>query len=211
MGVDILIVQHGEKLRVAGDPGLTEAGHMQASVVAEWLRTAHPEVCSVWASPLERAQQTAAPIGATFDVTVRTDARLRERMNWDGDGDLDRFLAEWRRASDDRTYHPASGDSSVGAAQRFLDALVDIGHLSRQGTVIVVAHGGVTTDLLRSLVGDEATEEACPGLIERGVPSCAITRLRLDDADVSVVAFPSTSHLGEATEHPPHGRDPDTS
>lgn len=195
MGVDVLIVQHGEKLPTAGDPGLTERGHMQAFAIAAYLRTAHPEVGSVWASPLARAQQTAAPIGAAFDVTMRTDARFRERMNWDGDDDLDRFLAEWRRSSEDRTYRPTGGDSSVDAAERFLGALVDIGRAARAGTVVVVSHGGVTIDLLRSLVGDEAMEAAWPGLIERGVPAGAITRLRLDEHVVTVVGFPSTSHL----------------
>ena len=74
------------------------------------------------------------------------------------------------------------------------------------GPVAVVSHGGVTTDLLRTLLGDAALP---PGLLAEGIPSCAITTL--DDlqivtdlqmvtdlqivTDLHVVTIASTGHL----------------
>ncbi len=119
MGIEVLVV-HGEKVRAAGDPGLTETGLRQATAVAAWLRKNSAELSSVWSSPLKRAQQTAAPIAAAFGLAVQTDGRLRERMNWDDESaiSLGAFLADWQRASEDRTYQPAVGDSSSAAAER---------------------------------------------------------------------------------------------
>jgi broad specificity phosphatase PhoE len=95
MGIEVLVVQHGEKARAAGDPGLTETGVRQAAAVATWLEKKGTKVSSIWASPLKRAQQTAEPIAAAFGLPVQTDARLRERMNWDDESEisLEGFLA----------------------------------------------------------------------------------------------------------------------
>jgi hypothetical protein len=49
------------------------------------------------------------------------------------------------------------------------------------GPVALVTHGGVTVDLLRSLIGDDAVPVE---LMLHGAPSCAITTLD----DLSVVA-----------------------
>jgi len=205
MGVEVLIVQHAEKVRAAGDPGLTETGVRQAGAVAAWLRTNSPKVRSVWASPLQRAQQTAEPIAAAFGLAVQTDSRLRERMNWDDESgiSLERFLADWQRASEDRTFQPAVGDSSSAAAARFVAALVDIAQTVPGGTLVVVAHGGVTVDSLRSLAGDRAVGDAGGDLIDDGVPCGAITRLRVDGSAVFVDAYPSTEHLDDTTHHRP--------
>lgn len=197
MTIEILVVQHGEKVRTAGDPALTATGAQQAAAVAAWLSEHRTEIRSVWTSPLQRAQQTAEPIATAFGLAVQTDARLRERMNWDDESEisLEGFLAEWQRASDDRTYQPVIGDSSSGAAERFIAALVDIGQTTREGTVVVVAHGGVTVDSLRTLAGDTPGSGVGRDLIDMGVPCGAITRLRFDGGVVSVDAYPSTGHL----------------
>ena len=80
VGVEILVVQHGEKVRAAGDPGLTDTDVGQAGVVAAWLTGNRSTVRGVWSSPLLRAQQTAEPIAGAFGVEVQIDVRLRERI-----------------------------------------------------------------------------------------------------------------------------------
>lgn len=109
MAIEVLVVQHADKVRAPGDPGLSDIGQRQAATVATWLSTNRPEIGSIWTSPLRRAQETAAPIAEAFGLAVQTDARLRERMNWEDEEvlDLDAFLAEWRRASENRSYQPA--------------------------------------------------------------------------------------------------------
>ena len=205
MGIEVLLVQHGEKVRSPGDPGLTATGRQQAAAVAAWLSTNHSDIESIWASPLRRARETAGPIAAALELDVQTDARLRERMNWDDEAtiSLDRFLVEWQRASADSSYHPTIGDSGSDAAGRFLAALADIEEHEREGVVVVVAHGGVTVDSLRALVGDEAVRSAGASLIDRGIGCCAITKLRVDDGVATVIGYPSTTHLDDAAEHRP--------
>lgn len=204
MGIEVLIVQHGDKVRSAGDPGLTALGYQQAAKVASWLSENHQAVRSIWTSPLRRTRETAAPIAAAFQLDVQTDDRLRERMNWDDTTvSLDQFFAEWQRASDDPSYRPTTGDSSNAAAERFIAALVDIEERVQDGVVIVVAHGGVTVDALRGLVGDDEVNGTSPDLIDNGVPCGAITELRVDDRVVSIVAYPSTEHLDETSTHRP--------
>ena len=61
------------------------------------------------------------------------------------------------------------------AAERFLAALHN---MRSTGTVIVVvAHGGVTVDALRTILGDEALLSKRPGSISEGVPGGAVTQL----------------------------------
>jgi broad specificity phosphatase PhoE len=66
------------------------------------------------------------------------------------------------------------------------------------GPVAAVSHGGVTTDLLRTLLGDEALP---PLLLAEGVPPCAVTTLD----DLRVVDIAATWHLGK---HQRRSREP---
>ena len=61
------------------DYHLSERGRAQARRVAEWL--AGRDITHVVASPLERAQETAAPIAAHHGLSVGTDAELIESAN----------------------------------------------------------------------------------------------------------------------------------
>jgi broad specificity phosphatase PhoE len=204
MGLEVLVVQHGEKVRSAGDPGLTEEGHRQAETVATWLAETRTDIEAVIVSPLRRARETAVPIAAALGLGLTTDARFRERMNWDDENSLslDAFLAEWRSATGDRHYEPAVGDSSIDAAARFIAALLDL-EGADAGVVVVVTHGGVTVDALRTVAGDAAVRDANPDLIPNGVPSCALTRLLIASGQISVIDYPSTGHLVRTTRHRP--------
>jgi broad specificity phosphatase PhoE len=190
----ILVVQHGDKERTAGDPGLTDLGRTKAQATAEWLSSAE-EVARVVASPMRRAVETARPIAAALGLDVTIDQRLRERMNWEGtDQTLEEFLAEWQRASEDRSFVPQSGDSSEQAADRFLAALEELAGSGDEGAIVVVAHGGITVDAIRTVLGDRPLEAQQPALIAEGVPPCAITVFRPDERRW-VVELPSTEHL----------------
>jgi len=200
----ILIVQHGEKERQPGDPGLTASGRRQAETTADWLLRNY-SVSRIVSSPMRRAVETAAPLGAGSGVKPTTDDRLRERMNWNDSAEvsLDDFLAEWHQASSDRSFVPRSGDSSQGAAERFLRTLRELADEADDGDVVaVVAHGGVTVDSLRTLLGDDAVQREHPDLIPNGVPCCAVTEL-LQNGDDWDVRWPTTVHLTQLAEHRP--------
>ncbi len=205
MGIEVLVVQHGEKVRTAGDPGLTPEGRAQAAATAAWLIEQRPDVAMIRSSPMARAFETADPIATALGLELETDERLRERMNWDDDTamSIEEFLADWHRASTDRMNRPATGDSSATAATRFLAALADIETMLGEGTAIVVAHGGVTVDTIRSVVGDDVVSQTNPDLIADGVPCCAITRFAVDEGHVTLTGFPETTHLDRSTQHRP--------
>jgi probable phosphoglycerate mutase len=193
----VLVVQHGEKERSCGDPGLTARGREQARITAQRLaRGGSP--AAICTSPMRRAIETAAPIAAALDVVATTDVRLRERMNWEcaPAQPIDEFLREWRRASADRSYEPRSGDSSHRAASRFVGALDALAE-SHSGSAIVVTHGGVTTDALRTLLGDATLRSLAPALIDDGIPNCAITTLETAESSWTVGSIADTGHLTE--------------
>jgi broad specificity phosphatase PhoE len=81
------VVRHGEVHNPSGIlygrlPGfrLSEAGKAQADAVAGAL--ADRDIVAVIASPLQRAQETAAPIAAQHDLPVDTDSGLIESANF---------------------------------------------------------------------------------------------------------------------------------
>jgi broad specificity phosphatase PhoE len=83
----IHLVRHGEVYNPEGVlygrlPGfhLSDKGIQQAQAVAEAL--AERDIVAVIASPLQRAQETAAPIAARHSLPVDTDADLIESTNF---------------------------------------------------------------------------------------------------------------------------------
>ena len=179
----IYLVQHGDKERSPGDPGLTELGKRQAAITARWLRGTGLK--ALYSSPLRRARETAEPVGVATGLAVRVDSRLRERLNWDGTQAFDAFLAEWDRSTEDRDLVLGNGESSRSAGERLRLFLAGLSGGSR---VAVVSHGGVTVDLLRNLLGDDGLPAR---LMTDGIPPCAITTLD----DLHVVSIAATGHL----------------
>ena len=166
----VYLVQHGEKERSPDDPGLTARGRGQATRTGQWLASHH--VTGLWASPLRRAQQTAGCIATVTGLTVCRDARLTERLNWDGSIPLDAFLALWTRTTHDRDLVPAGGQSSRQAGARLQSFLTSV--QGQPGPVAAVTHGGVTIDLLRDLLGDNGLP---PDLLQAGIPPGAVTAI----------------------------------
>lgn len=179
----VYLVQHGEKEPLPGDPGLTRRGLEQARLAGRRLRGLG--ISALYSSPMRRARETAEGIASVTGLTVRCDARLRERLNWDGGLPFDAFMDLWARTMRDRDWEPADGESSRQAGMRlqeFLSGLADT-----PGPVAAVTHGGVTVDLLRNLLGDDAVPLA--QVMAAGIPPCAVTAV--DDPAVVMIASPS--------------------
>jgi len=84
----IHLLRHGEVQNPEGilygrlpDYVLSERGQAMAQRVAGFL-SATRKIDAVISSPLERAQQTAEPIAAAFDLEVQSDERLIEADNY---------------------------------------------------------------------------------------------------------------------------------
>lgn len=86
MQTRVHLIRHGEvhnpdRILYGRIPGfrLSETGRAQAVAAADMLADA--DIVAVIASPLQRAQETAAPIAARHDLSIDTDENLIESTN----------------------------------------------------------------------------------------------------------------------------------
>jgi broad specificity phosphatase PhoE len=154
------VMRHGEVHNPEGLlygrlPGyhLSERGKEQAAAVADWL--ADRDVVYVVASPLERAQETAAPLAAAHDVPVDTDAELIESMNVfegqrvsPGDGAL-RDPRNWRHLRNPRT--PSWGEPYAEVAARMTAAVYRARARAAGHEAVCVSHQLPVETLRRAL------------------------------------------------------------
>jgi broad specificity phosphatase PhoE len=143
------LMRHGEVHNPEGVlygrlPGyrLSELGREMADMVARFL--AGKDVVRVVASPLERAQETAAPIAAALDLAVATDDRLIEAGNYFegktfgvGDGALSK-PSVWPRLLNPFT--PSWGEPYEAIAARMLGAIADARAAAFGHEAVLVSH-----------------------------------------------------------------------
>ena len=74
-------VENPEKILYGRQPGwrLSTRGQEMAQVVADW--SSKLDLGAIHASPLQRAQETAAPIAAKHNLQIKTDENLIEAAN----------------------------------------------------------------------------------------------------------------------------------
>lgn len=143
------LLRHGEVHNPDGIlygrlPGyhLSELGRQMADEVAASL--AGRDVRAVVASPLERAQETATPIAAVFDLPIQTDPRLIEATNvfqgksfGVGDGSL-RNPGHWRHLYN--PFRPSWGEPYAEQASRMLAAVATARDAASGHEVVCVSH-----------------------------------------------------------------------
>ncbi|WBB63923.1 histidine phosphatase family protein [Streptomyces sp. WMMC500] len=143
------VVRHGEVHNPDGvlygrNPGyhLSDLGRRMAERVAEHL--AHRDVRYVVASPLERAQETAAPVAKSHGLTAATDDRLIEAANvfegkafGVGDGAL-RRPANWKYFTN--PLRPSWGEPYIEQVVRMMGALQSAREAARGHEAVCVSH-----------------------------------------------------------------------
>lgn len=142
------LVRHGKVENPAGViygrlPGynLSELGIKQAEAAAAHLE-GRP-IGTVWASPLERAQETAEIIAAKHALTVVTDERLIESgTTFEGVGrTLGAFLRSPKHWWSLRNpWGPSWGESFSEIRQRMLDAIGDAFEAAGDKEIVMVSH-----------------------------------------------------------------------
>jgi probable phosphoglycerate mutase len=146
----VLLVRHGQtpttgKLLPGRAPGLhlAEAGQQQASRAAERI-AALAKVDAIYASPLERARETAAPIAAARGMKVQIDKGLLECDfgDWTG-AELKNLmkLPEWntvQRAPS--TFRFPNGESFTEMQTRMVSAIDRLRAKHSGGTIVLVSH-----------------------------------------------------------------------
>ena len=144
----IHLVRHGEVENPMGViygrlPGfhLSARGQRQAEAAAR--RLADADVGTIWASPLERAQETAAAIAAVHGIDITTDERLLESISsFEGVGRtayaLLRNPRHWWRLRN--PMKPSWGESYSDIRARMTSAISDAMAASGGREVVIVSH-----------------------------------------------------------------------
>lgn len=129
--------------RIAGFH-LSDAGHQMAEAVADYMVTSKVPVTRIVASPLQRAQETAAPIAAAFGLEISTDERITEAGNvFEGrplqSGPKD-FIhpRNWWLLRNPRT--PSWGEPYKELAARMWAALDDAATKNPDADTVLVSH-----------------------------------------------------------------------
>jgi len=195
--MELLLIRHALPIRRelesgAADPELSDDGLAQAVHLAQYLSSEHLD--AVYASSMQRARQTAAPVAAAHDL----DIALR-----DGITEFDRFSSEYvpveelKAAGDPRWQQMLDGvwdgdESPEDFNQRTIAAIEEIiGEHSGQ-RVAVVCHGGVINAYITSILG--LTDQFSRGFFYPNYTS--IHRVAASSqGDRSVITLNETSHL----------------
>lgn len=143
------VLRHGEvenpgKILYGREPGwrLSERGVAMAESIANWSKTL--DIGALHVSPLQRAQETAAPIAKAHDIKITTDDRLIEAANifegkpfGVGDGVLRRPSA-WRHLWN--PWRPSWGEPYVEQVNRMFAAIFSANKAANGKDAICVSH-----------------------------------------------------------------------
>lgn len=192
-----LLVRHGQtpttgKLLPGRAPGLhlTDAGHAQAQAAADRI-TALGRVDAIYSSPLERARETAAPIGKTRGLKVQVDKGLLECDfgDWTG-GELKKLmkLPEWntvQRAPS--TFRFPGGESFTEMQSRMVTTLDRLRAAHKGGVIVCVSHADPIKAAVAHAMGTHID------LFQRIVIStCSITAIAYSEGGPVVLTVNST-------------------
>ena len=123
---------------------LSDVGERMADAVADYLVAQNVPVRRVIASPLERAQQTAAPIAAAFALPIDTEPRIIEADNvYAGEklpSGVKDFLhpRNWWRLRN--PWRPSWGEPYKEQADRMWAAIRDAAAATPDGDTVMVSH-----------------------------------------------------------------------
>jgi alpha-ribazole phosphatase len=140
----LILVRHGRTpANAAGllqgrlDQDLDDHGRTQASAVAEFLLRQY-EIDAVVASPLRRAQQTAA----AFERPIETDERWLELSygEYEGTRHTDVPSEVWQRWREDPDFTPREGESLASLDVRVRAACEALVERAARENVVVVSH-----------------------------------------------------------------------
>jgi len=180
-----LLVRHGRTPTTGKElPGhasglhLADEGRAQAERVAERIAAIERRPVAIYASPLERTRETAAPIARALGLRVRTEHGLIDSDTGDWTGSrLSRLTKkpEWGRVVRwPGGFRFPGGESFAEVAARANDTLVRLAGAHAGETFVAVSHA----DTIKLLVATAA-----------GIPLDLFQRLVVSPCSVSALAF----------------------
>jgi probable phosphoglycerate mutase len=188
--VSVVLVRHGTTATTGTilpgrAPGLhlAETGRAQAGEAAERIG-ALSDVRAVYASPMERARETAAPIARAVGRRVRIVEGLNECDfgDWTGRRLADlRRLSAWKQVQHNPSAFRFPGGESFAEMQtRICDTLGQLAARHRGGTIVAVSHA----DPIKAAVAQAA-----------GTPLDLFQRLVISPCSISVIAVGASGPL----------------
>jgi broad specificity phosphatase PhoE len=149
MSSTVHVLRHGEvenpnKILYGRQPGwyLSSRGQEMAATLGEWSKSI--DLGALHVSPLQRAQETAAPIAAAHNIAITTDERLIEAANIFegksfelGSGVL-KHPSSWRHLYN--PWRPSWGEPYVEQINRMLAAVFAAKYAANGKDAICVSH-----------------------------------------------------------------------
>jgi len=156
--MELLIIRHGLPIRReltegAADPELAPQGREQADHLARYLASEH--IDAVYASPMARAKETAAPLAELLGMEIQISPGVAE---WDQNSSEYVPVEELKAANDPRWQAMLAGEWSSDESEddfraRVLDSIEAIIDDHRGQKVAVVCHGGIINGYLSHVLG----------------------------------------------------------
>lgn len=191
--LELILIRHGEtagNLRPTAlgvtDLPLTERGRRQASTLARVFALEKPE--AIYASPLNRAADTAAAIAGRHHIMVETVPDIAERHFgvWEG-LPVDEIRVKYPEEYAAWQQNPAEyvipqGESALDTYTRNVRFISDLTKRCTEGKVIIVTHLGCIRNMLAHLLG-----MGIEGSWHFQVNTGGICRLQLDENGYAVL------------------------
>jgi probable phosphoglycerate mutase len=199
----VLFVRHGQTATTGTvlpgrAPGLhlSDTGRQQADAVAERIATANGKIGAIYASPLERTKETAAPIAKRLGLRVRVERDLLECDFGEWTGKQLKALMklpEWHTVQRYPTGFRFPGGESFPEMQARIERAVDRMRERHPGeTVIAVSHADPIKALVAAAVGTHLD------LFQRIVISpCSVTAITFGAGGPTVLGVNSVGALSE--------------
>ena len=196
----VLLVRHGQTPTTGAQlPGrarglhLSDAGRAQADGVAERI-AGLKRVDAVYASPLERTRETAAPIAAARDLKVAVERGLLECDfgEWTGRQLKELFkLPEWKTVQRYPSgFRFPGGESFLEMQNRMTSTLTGLAERHRGGVVVAVSHADPIKAAVAHALGTHLD------LFQRIVVSpCSVTAVVYGDSGPTVLAVNAVDRL----------------
>lgn len=208
----VLLVRHGQSIPYVsgqpfplvdghGDPPLSPRGEWQAIQVGERLRT--EPITAIYASTLQRTQQTATPLSDHLGLPIQIEPDVREVFLGEMEGGLFRELAADGHPAaiamrTNRNWGEVPGaETNEELQSRTVAAVTRIAMHHPNEMVAVFCHGGVIGSLLSYAVGQT-------GWTFRGARNASISHLYVSDDEWLIMAHNVADHIGAFT----HDLDP---
>jgi probable phosphomutase (TIGR03848 family) len=195
----VLLVRHGQtpttgKLLPGRAPGLhlSETGQAQAEAVAG--RLAGSKVTAIYASPLERTRETAAPLAAALGMKVKLDKGLLEADIGEWTGQELKAVGktpEWKIVhSYPSGFRFPGGESFVEMQTRIVSALDRLRRAHPGETIVAVSHADTIKAAVAHALGTHLD------LFQRIVISpCSVTAISYGEGGPTVLSVNSVGDV----------------